>query len=303
MRIHNRPEYTLRIYRKKEVNTNPNQPPQSILRESDKLPENEVHNEPASTELLVFAFACPVVLILISWIVSPYIYAFLGFLENYGIAVPPNSASMTGEQLQAQYWPYTFISFLLTDLVMLFLFFLGYRMEVAEDLAAPTIREELGWKIKRQDIFFMGIFLLAHIIYQAIWFTLGNQWGAFWTGISEKFGGNSFFSSLGTFSLFSLLWMMIPVAVSEEILFRGFTQKILVNRLGKWAGLLITSILFGLVHFSNIILAIIYATLFGFFAGLIYEKTKRIWGPILFHWITNSAIIFIAFVLPTFPIY
>jgi len=48
--------------------------------------------------------------------------------------------------------------------------------------------------------------------------------------------------------------MILIIGTSEEILFRGFMQKGLTRRLGTWGGLLITALIFAIIHVIAVIL-------------------------------------------------
>ena len=59
----------------------------------------------------------------------------------------------------------------------------------------------------------------------------------------------------------------------EELAFRGFIQKGFENSFGRTAGLLIASILFGLLHGLNSLRAIIPVTAVSLFLGYVWQKT------------------------------
>jgi membrane protease YdiL (CAAX protease family) len=59
----------------------------------------------------------------------------------------------------------------------------------------------------------------------------------------------------------------------EELAFRGFVQKGFENSFGKMAGLLIASILFGLLHGLNSLRSIIPVTAVSLFLGYVWQKT------------------------------
>ena len=73
--------------------------------------------------------------------------------------------------------------------------------------------------------------------------------------------------------------ILIPIV--EEILFRGLIFNRIKCQYNFVAGLLISSLLFGIYH-GNIVQGI-YATLLGIFLGFAYHKTKSILIPIFIH--------------------
>lgn len=87
---------------------------------------------------------------------------------------------------------------------------------------------------------------------------------------------------VGTFLAF--LWVS---SLFEEFVTRGIVQQAITRRLGALAGLLITSVLFGLAHlpfrsFPNWKWVIV-ATLLGLFCGLAYQRTGAIRAAVVTH--------------------
>jgi membrane protease YdiL (CAAX protease family) len=63
------------------------------------------------------------------------------------------------------------------------------------------------------------------------------------------------------------------VGPAEELAFRGFVQKGFENSFGKTTGLLIASILFGLLHGLNSLYSILPVTAVSMFLGYVWQKT------------------------------
>lgn len=78
--------------------------------------------------------------------------------------------------------------------------------------------------------------------------------------------------------------ILIPIV--EEIIFRGLIFNRIKYQYNFVAGLLISSLLFGIYH-GNIVQGI-YATLLGIFLGFAYHKTKSILIPIFIHMSGNT---------------
>ncbi len=101
-----------------------------------------------------------------------------------------------------------------------------------------------------------------------------------------------------------VLWNMLTffyhsliVSFSEEIIFRGIIQNHVSKKLasikdGNIVAIIITSVLFSLVHFpfSEDTIGFNYAFYLGLFFGWIYNKTQNIWPSILVHGIHNLII-------------
>jgi membrane protease YdiL (CAAX protease family) len=63
------------------------------------------------------------------------------------------------------------------------------------------------------------------------------------------------------------------VGPAEELAFRGFVQRGFENSFGKTVGLVIASVLFGLLHGLNSLRAILPVTVVSLFLGYIWQKT------------------------------
>ena len=99
--------------------------------------------------------------------------------------------------------------------------------------------------------------------------------------LQEKFVGKSFLNF--TFNIFLLA--VIP-AIGEELFFRALIQKIFKGIFKNYIlGIVITSLIFGLLHFQidNLIAIIFASIIFGF----IYEKSENILLTIILHFCFN----------------
>ena len=88
---------------------------------------------------------------------------------------------------------------------------------------------------------------------------------------------------------FSIL-LFILVALAEEIFFRGYILRNLMNSYNKYVALLISSVIFSLFHGFNPNIDIIGFTnifLSGILLGITYIHTKNLWFPIALHFSWN----------------
>ncbi|MCH2183063.1 MAG: CPBP family intramembrane metalloprotease [Mariniblastus sp.] len=74
--------------------------------------------------------------------------------------------------------------------------------------------------------------------------------------------------------------------VGEELLFRGYMQRRLLQRSGPWVGIGVTSVVFGLVHVTP--QGIVLATIIGVWLGLLAWRTNSIWPSACCHAVINS---------------
>jgi len=88
---------------------------------------------------------------------------------------------------------------------------------------------------------------------------------------------------LGTFMLANLFF----VSLAEEALFRGYLQQKLTLALGGIPALLLSALLFGLVHLSGGLSLVIFATLAGLLYGLAWHWSGRLWISTALHFALN----------------
>lgn len=81
-----------------------------------------------------------------------------------------------------------------------------------------------------------------------------------------------------------LLVLAAIAGISEEILFRGVIQPWLENSWGLLAGLLVSSVIFGLIH-AVTLLYFVMATAVSVYLGLYldYDNTRNLLTPIIIH--------------------
>ncbi|HSU65595.1 MAG TPA: type II CAAX endopeptidase family protein [Tepidisphaeraceae bacterium] len=91
---------------------------------------------------------------------------------------------------------------------------------------------------------------------------------------------------------FAIVIVGIAPGFAEEFLFRGYTQTRLVQRWGRWPGILITAFLFGLMHMDP--LQSPFAFAFGVYLGYLAEKCGSIRPTMLCHAFNNSVQVFFA---------
>jgi membrane protease YdiL (CAAX protease family) len=77
----------------------------------------------------------------------------------------------------------------------------------------------------------------------------------------------------------------VAAPLAEELLFRGYLQTRLVERWGRWPGIGITSVLFGLVHFS--VWHSAFACVLGIYLGWLTEVTGSIRAAVVAHMANN----------------
>ncbi|MFF3865842.1 CPBP family intramembrane glutamic endopeptidase [Micromonospora sp. NPDC001898] len=91
----------------------------------------------------------------------------------------------------------------------------------------------------------------------------------------------------------ALLGFMAAAATTEELLFRGVLFRIVEERTGTWIALLLTGVVFGLMHLLNpdasLWGAVAIAIEAGFMLAACYAATRNLWVPIGLHFGWNFA--------------
>ncbi|MGC5305436.1 CPBP family intramembrane glutamic endopeptidase [Micromonospora zamorensis] len=91
----------------------------------------------------------------------------------------------------------------------------------------------------------------------------------------------------------ALLGFMAAAAVTEELLFRGVLFRVIEERTGTWIALLLSGVVFGLMHLLNpdasLWGAVAIAVEAGFMLAACYAATRNLWVPIGLHFGWNFA--------------
>ena len=88
------------------------------------------------------------------------------------------------------------------------------------------------------------------------------------------------------FTICFLLVIGIVAPIIEELVFRGLASQLLFSGGNKWLAAIVTSLIFGLLHASNLIEWIMYTGL-GIVFYLAYARRRNIKDSILLHMINN----------------
>jgi membrane protease YdiL (CAAX protease family) len=111
----------------------------------------------------------------------------------------------------------------------------------------------------------------------------------------------------GIYRIVSIIFQMLGIAFFEEIFFRGILINTIIYKFNKkkqgvYYAIIISSVLFGLAHLTNLInrpyiLAgtisqVVYATTIGMLYSTVYIKYKNIWSIIIIHTLFNLISIF-----------
>ncbi|SDY12099.1 hypothetical protein SAMN05444411_1302 [Lutibacter oricola] len=140
---------------------------------------------------------------------------------------------------------------------------------------------QLGFQIKKRLVdIVIGLFLGAIIMILAF---VGLNFIGEIVHSNTNFDNSELLISIATFTI---------VAFVEETLFRGYILRNLMSSFNKYIALIISSILFSLMHGANPNIdtfALINLFLAGILLGATYIHTKNLWFPIALHLSWNLA--------------
>lgn len=92
-------------------------------------------------------------------------------------------------------------------------------------------------------------------------------------------------------------WIVLLSPIAEEVFFRGYMLRFMSERIGYPAGLVISSLLFALIHF-NLSGFVIYVGI-GCVLALAYRRTSNILTPIVGHVVTNGIVLVVQAAAPS----
>lgn len=107
-----------------------------------------------------------------------------------------------------------------------------------------------------------------------------------WEGSTGQFEALGFDSLAMDWLPITILFIAIAVIspIKEEVLFRGVFYLFLSKKWSFWLGLIISSIVFGLLHPDNILSA----TMMGMVLVVLYKLTRTLIVPIMLHIVWNA---------------
>ena len=87
-------------------------------------------------------------------------------------------------------------------------------------------------------------------------------------------------------AIFMLILAGIVAPFGEELLFRGVLYTFLRERWGIWLGVIVSSLIFGVIH-GNLAVGLT-GFLLGIVAALVFEYSNSLWTAVIVHAINNS---------------
>ncbi|MGG1629521.1 CPBP family intramembrane glutamic endopeptidase [Rossellomorea sp. NRS-1567] len=139
------------------------------------------------------------------------------------------------------------------------------------------------WKI---IIIYSVILLVGAVIIVVLTSFIGNSWENSKTKAMQQ---NATFFTI----LIAFISAAIISPVYEEIFYRGFLYRWLRTRIGLTGALLLSSLIFTIIHIPTYNVMPV-----NFFSGILfalaYERTHSIWPSVLIHGLTNGIMVLLA---------
>lgn len=182
------------------------------------------------------------------------------------------------------------ISFAALEAIILLgsVYILGKRRDRGVWSAAGFRAAPMEWLIKAVVISTLIIPLSGLIALFIQWIT-----GAPMQNPQIAFIAPDGFSWFGLVSMVLLGGLLIPFA--EELYFRGVLYVWLSDRWGTWMGIIVSSLIFGIVHGE---LSVGVAAFFmGLVLAWVFERSESIWPGVMIHAINNSVKIILLYLL------
>lgn len=109
--------------------------------------------------------------------------------------------------------------------------------------------------------------------------------------MTEKFLNTSSFGMM----IVNLFVMALLPAVCEEMMFRGWLQRVLGNRLNYHVAIWVSAFIFSAIHFQ--FYGFVPRMIIGAALGYLYCYTGSLWAPIIAHFTNNAAAVISAFLV------
>lgn len=212
------------------------------------------------------------------------------------IAVILTVSLMTSLGVSLQAMSTNVLNFILTGATWMFTILI-LIIPFRKQLHTPKFREEIGltrlpsWS----DI---GLALVAYVPYLILSVVLGSIVVALLPGFNPAETQDVGFSEISSrFELFLAFFALVIAApIIEEIIFRGYLFSRLRREFGMITGVVITSVVFGIVHLQLNVGIDVFAL--SILLCILRIVTGSIWAGVILHMAKNALAFFLLFVFP-----
>lgn len=167
-------------------------------------------------------------------------------------------------------------------------------------------RHPHGWRavgLQRTSAGWLALSILLGVCFVPISLTLTTAIGAALDVPVDLSGGSEpVFDSvpIGDF-LLAFVGTALIVPFAEEIFFRGMLYQWIATRTNLWLGLLISSAVFGAVHFSAV--SWLSLSLAGVLCAVVYTYSGSIWNATALHAANNGTVVIVSYFILRTPVF
>ena len=176
-----------------------------------------------------------------------------------------------------QFIEFMYLSDILIALIQLIIFFVIYKLAVRRN------EDELRTKLNLKNISFSVMTGIGVSGISFIWLIIAGKIPEFQAQIAAMKEGNTMIGGGSLHGVF--LSAVIAAPIVEEVIFRGVVLGSFRKIFPAWASILISAVIFGVYHMNPV--AIVYATVMGIIAGVVYDKKQNLLFPIMLHMANN----------------
>jgi len=214
----------------------------------------------------------PLIFVGISFVVviAAIVVAFVGLLLQHGINA---DANVVITELVAFVLEHVLVLTLISNVISTLIFAMMWRK------IRLTLPKYENAKLKPLTVGLIA-FLFAGFNLLLVWlFEISNiiQYFPSYLEVDEILSGGSFFVRIVS--------IVIVAPIVEELLCRGIVLNRLLSWTHKWVAILVSSALFGLLHFN--LLQGLYAFVIGVAFSVVYLRYRNLWIPIIGHMAFN----------------
>lgn len=147
------------------------------------------------------------------------------------------------------------------------------------------------YSFKRVKLWMFPLLLFMAVLYACIVFYIAEYFNIYF--FKTIYRETHLFLGTKHPMLYAILFIGIQPALFEEMAYRGFIFNDLLRFTSSTAVIIITTILFGIIHFSTI--SLVWILPLGYAFGYLRNKYNVLWYSMFFHFVYNLTIVCIEF--------
>lgn len=176
-----------------------------------------------------------------------------------------------------QFIEFMYLSDILIALIQLIIFLVIYKLLVKRN------DEKLRTKLNLKDTGFSFAVGVGVSGLSLIWITIAGKIPMLQAQLAAMKKGNAMIGGGSMHGVF--LSAVIAAPIVEEVIFRGVVLGSFRKVFPSWVSIMVSALIFGIYHMNPV--AIVYASIMGIIAGIVYEKKQNLLFTIILHMANN----------------